>query len=302
MSAGSEESPSPKPDEFHEELHAEQADGSPDLEQVAKLVTIPLGAAKQAMRALMDSVLHINVTGTEHIPGDGGGILVCNHTDYMDVLVQGTHCPRKLVFLGKQELFEPDEDIRKFLFQEGSPLNLPGLNLARPLIDSVLGAYGAAYSAQLKEWGGHPVIRNYRGDSARAAVEYYQELEEYMVRLLRDGMFLSIFPEGTRTRTGLIGPFKAMAAKLAIRAQVPIVPSGIQGSWRMLTPEGLLSGRMFQTTIQYNIGQPLLPSDFPTGEEKKAAKELTAMLEKQVYALTVHPERRGHPRGRARQL
>lgn len=275
---------------------------APDLEQLARLFSIPLEPAKALVRILIETLLSIEVTGMESIPPAGGAILVSNHTDYIDVLVQGSHCPRKIVYLGKAELFEPDRDIAKFLFREGSPLNLPGFSLARPVIESALALYGQAQKAQLKEWGGHPIIRNYRGDGARAAVEYYQELEEYMVQLLKDGHLLSIFPEGTRTETGVMGPFKAMTAKLAIRAGVPVIPSGISGSWKMLTLDAFLTGRLFKQTIRYNVGQPIQPSEFPQGDEKRAAKELTTMLEKQVYALTQHAERRGHPRTRARTL
>ncbi|MBX7057090.1 MAG: 1-acyl-sn-glycerol-3-phosphate acyltransferase [Leptospirales bacterium] len=271
-------------------------------EDLARLFTVPLEPARVLMRTLLDLFLHIEVSGAENIPLEGGAILVCNHTDYVDVPVQAVHSPRKIVYLGKAELFEPERDIASFLFREGSPLNLPGLNVVKPIVEAALNVYGQAHRAQLKEWGGHPIIRNFRGDGARAAVEYYQELEEFMVNLLKEGMMLSIFPEGTRTETGVMGPFKAMTAKLAIRAGVPIIPSGISGSWKFTSLESVLSGRLFKQTIRYHIGQPILPSEFPQGDEKRAAKELTAYLEKQVYALTQHPERRDHPRTKARVL
>ena len=291
-----------------------------DIEQVARLFTIPIEPAKALLKVLMDTFFHIEVTGTENIPLTGGGIIVSNHTDYIDVPVQGVNSPRKLIYVGKEELFEPEKDLKKFLFQEGSPLNLPPFFVARALLERALEVYGAATRIQLMEWGGKPIKRSYRGEkgekseespaedpaskasAAREAVQYYKDLEDYLVELLKEGHFVSIYPEGTRTETGVIGPFKAMAAKLAIRAGVPIVPSGISGSWKFLTLESLLSGRMFKTHIQYNVGQPILPKDFPEGDEKRAAKELTAILEKNVYALTEHPERRDHPRGKARVL
>lgn len=278
-----------------------------DLEQVARLFTIPIEPTKALLKVLMDTFFHIEVTGADAIPLTGGGIIISNHTDYIDVPIQGVHCPRKCIYVGKEELFEPEKDLKSFLFQEGSPLNLPPFFVAKAMIERALEVYGAATRIQLMEFGGQPIKRSFKGEdttvsSARDAVQYYKDLEDHLVELLKEGKFISIYPEGTRTETGVIGPFKAMAAKLAIRAGVPIVPSGISGAWKFLTLESLLSGRMFKTHIQYNIGQPILPAQFPTGDDKRAAKELTAQLEKHVYALIEHPERRNNPRSRARVL
>lgn len=277
------------------------ADGV-DLESFARLFTIPFEPAKALVKTLLNTLLHVEVSGAENIPEEGGGLIICNHTDLIDVPVQGTYSSRKLLYLGKVELFEPDEQIKRFLYQENSPLNNPMLAPIRPIVETALNAYGYAHRIQLYEWGGHPIKRNYRGQSARAAAKYYQELEDYIVGLLKEGKFISIFPEGTRTETGVMQPFKALAARLAIRAGVPIVPSGISGAYRFSRMESILSGQIFRTRINYNIGKPIMPTEFPEGDEKKASKELTAILEKQVYALTLHPERRDHGRGKARVL
>ena len=44
------------------------------------------------------------------------------------------------------------------------------------------------------------------------------------------GMPVMIFPEGTRSRDGKMGPFKPGAFRLAIEAQVPILPVAVTGS------------------------------------------------------------------------
>ncbi len=275
---------------------------TPDLESLARLFTIPREPAVALVRELIEQVFNIEVTGTDNIPTTGGALLICNHTDLIDVPVQAVYSPRKIIFLGKRELFEPDLEAKQFLYQEGSPMNLPGLNLVRPIVERLLETYAFMQRAQFLEWGGVPIIRNFRGEGARAAAEYYHDLENYMVDLLKQGHFLSIFPEGTRTETGIMNPFKALAAKLAVRAQVPIVPSGISGAFNFLNLQNLLSGGMFKRKIRWNVGRPLPPGEFPPGDEKRASKELTALLEKQVYALTLHPERREYARGKARDL
>ena len=51
---------------------------------------------------------------------------------------------------------------------------------------------------------------------------------------LSDGMSLVVFPEGRRTDTGQMGPFKAGAFKLALEFGLPVVPITIDGSYRVM--------------------------------------------------------------------
>ncbi|MCB1173342.1 MAG: 1-acyl-sn-glycerol-3-phosphate acyltransferase [Leptospiraceae bacterium] len=254
---------------------------------VARLFTIPREQARQLVKLILENLFQIQTAGLENIPLEGGGLLVCNHTDYLDVLVQGVFSPRKVIFLGKNELFEPDQEIKDFLYQSGSPLNLPVLAMLRPLINQAIEAYGFAQKTQLLEWGGHPVIRNYRGSNAKAAVEYYQDLEDYMVSLLEEGKFLSIFPEGTRgeQHAGL-QPFKSLAAKIALRARVPIIPAAIAGAHNFTSLGAFLTGDVFRRQVQFRVGTAIAPADFPKETDlKKGAKELTRQMQKQVQEM-----------------
>ena len=51
---------------------------------------------------------------------------------------------------------------------------------------------------------------------------------------LKDGMSLVIFPEGARTFTGKMGPFKKGAYQLALEFNLPLVPVTIDGSFAVL--------------------------------------------------------------------
>jgi len=275
------------------------------MEEITKILEpffIPREIPATIVKTFMEIIYRVEVTGSEHVPKTGGAVLMCNHTDSLDIPVIGLYMPRKVVFLGKNEVFNPQEVLIKMMNAENSPLNNPAFGFVKSGLENYLNTLGDIYSHQIQKWGGMPIIRNFHGEDAKSAVAYYEELENYMVSILKSGEIVSIFPEGTRTLSGVMGPFKAMAAKIAIRANVPIIPSGISGAWNMSTPKAILSGKTKNSVIRYNIGVPVLPEEFPKEPEKKAAKVLTEELEKRVYFLTTHPERRGKPRRFATKL
>ncbi len=73
--------------------------------------------------------------------------------------------------------------------------------------------------------------------------------------LLAAGHGLCLFPEGTRSLTGEVAPFKSGALQAAIDAGVAIVPVALQGAGRVL-PVGGISGAR-PGPIRVGIGVPL---------------------------------------------
>lgn len=59
----------------------------------------------------------------------------------------------------------------------------------------------------------------------------YRRLLGDTKRSLDRGVSLAVFPEGTRTRTGLVGPFNPGFFRMAIRLGCPIVPVSIVGAY-----------------------------------------------------------------------
>ncbi len=84
----------------------------------------------------------------------------------------------------------------------------------------------------------------------RAAFEAYQEA----ARVIRSGLSAVVFPEGTRSRTGELLPFKKGPFVLAIAAQVPIVPAYCAGTFDLL-PKG--SFRLRPRPVALLFGPPI---------------------------------------------
>ena len=57
---------------------------------------------------------------------------------------------------------------------------------------------------------------------------------------IRGGSSVAIFPEGTRSRDGLLGPFKKGGFHLAQQAGVPVVPIAIKGAGEVMRPGSVL--------------------------------------------------------------
>ncbi len=104
-----------------------------------------------------------------------------------------------------------------------------------------------------------------------------QSLNEAAQRIT-DGTSVIIFPEGTRSRDGLLQPFKSGAMVLAIKAGVPIVPVAIIGTHQVLAKGKLLSQ---PGPVRIRLGRPIETSQFKPGEKQ----ELANRLQQEVAAL-----------------
>jgi 1-acyl-sn-glycerol-3-phosphate acyltransferase len=81
--------------------------------------------------------------------------------------------------------------------------------------------------------------------------------------LVGEGLSLIVFPEGTRSVDGTLGPFKAGSFLLAIEAGLPLVPMTISGS-RLVMSKGQLTARPGRVRLVIHEPMPtegLTPSD-----------------------------------------
>ncbi len=93
---------------------------------------------------------------------------------------------------------------------------------------------------------------------------------EFARRTLRNGMSLLVFPEGRRTTTGRMGPYKRGAFMLADELQLPVVPLTINGSYEVLANRG---GIRFITrhALRLTVHAPIMPES--RGAENLARTE-----------------------------
>jgi 1-acyl-sn-glycerol-3-phosphate acyltransferase len=89
-----------------------------------------------------------------------------------------------------------------------------------------------------------------------------RSIEQACARI-RAGSSVAIFPEGTRSRDGYLGPFKKGGFHLALSAGVPIVPVGIRGA-REVMPRGSLILRRGPVTVE--IGVPIPTAGLPASD------------------------------------
>lgn len=101
-----------------------------------------------------------------------------------------------------------------------------------------------------------------------------KSLDEAAKRIA-SGSSVLIFPEGTRSADGHLHEFKAGAVLLAIKAGVPIVPLGFNGSYEVL-PKGKLLPRGGEIVIR--IGQPIATDHFKSSDKQQLAGELQAAV------------------------
>ena len=156
------------------------------------------------------------ITGKENIPAEGGAILASNHLAVVDSFFLPANIRRRVIFLAKSEYFTE-----------------PGIK------------------GKFKKWfmtgtGQYPVDRS-GGSAGKAALDTG-------VRLLREGKVLGVYPEGTRSPDARLHKGKTGVARMALEAQVPVIPVAMVGTEKV-NPIG---SKMWKPRrIEIHIGEPL---------------------------------------------
>lgn len=163
------------------------------------------------------------VSGVEYIPEKGPYIICANHQSHLDGMW--------IMAAGKQKI--KLEDFCCMAKQEH--------------LDSGISRRG------LRLTGGIPVARGANTSPALKRV----------LECLQQGKVVLIHPEGTRTTDGKIGEFKSGAEKIALEADVPILPVRIEGAYEIY-PKNQKLPHMIRKGGRY----PLKIQFYPTLNEK----------------------------------
>ncbi len=165
---------------------------------------------------LLRAFFPAKVIGVENLPKSGGVILAGNHVSVADSFFTPLHLPRRVAYLAKSEYFTEKgfKGLVKRLFFHGA--------------------------------GQIPISRG-GGNAARDALDTG-------IKILREGKVLGIYPEGTRSPDGRLYKGKTGVARMALEAEVPVVPVVMIGTDRV-NPIGSKMWRPGR--IQLIIGAPL---------------------------------------------
>ncbi len=180
--------------------------------------------------------LTFTITGAEHLPDSGGGVVAINHTGYLDFTFAGLpfnrHRPRRLIrFMAKQEVFDH--------------------KITGPIMRS---------------------LKHIPVDRASGAASF-----DAAVAALRAGELVGVYPEATISRSFELKEFKSGAARMAIAADVPIIPHIVWGAQRIWTKDHPKKLWRPKVPIAVAVGEPIAPT--------LPAAELTALLRSRMQHL-----------------
>jgi 1-acyl-sn-glycerol-3-phosphate acyltransferase len=92
----------------------------------------------------------------------------------------------------------------------------------------------------ITKFGAFPVKR---GAGDRAAIRT-------ALKLLEDGKIFGIFPEGTRSKTGKLGPGMPGAAMFALKSEAVVIPVAIIGNYKWFRPIKIVYGPPIDLSAQ----------------------------------------------------
>ncbi|MEF3275056.1 MAG: 1-acyl-sn-glycerol-3-phosphate acyltransferase [Chloroflexus sp.] len=157
------------------------------------------------------------VEGIEHIPREGAFIIASNHVSHADTAVIYTVLPREV---RARFVAAAAQDY----FFRGGAMQF----FSRILFNAI------------------PIARDRRGG---------QDPLRHAARALREGYALLLFPEGTRSTTGEIGPFRSGIGRLIAEFPgTPVIPTYVGGTHRVM-PKGRVIPRPYKVTVRF--GEPL---------------------------------------------
>jgi 1-acyl-sn-glycerol-3-phosphate acyltransferase len=103
----------------------------------------------------------------------------------------------------------------------------------------------------------------------RGAADSVLRMMKRCRELLGQGCPLLFFPEGTRSDSGELRPFKDGAFQLAMEAGVPVIPVALSGTHETLPKHGIVLRNRMDAVV--DVLEPMYPADFETAAALREA-------------------------------
>lgn len=187
--------------------------------------------ARGTARPFVRLLWNPRVSGMENVPREGGFVIASNHLSNIDSFVLPVVLPRQIRYVAKDTLWTRKGPIGWVLrwFFEA----VEAVPVDRAALSSGKGALQAGLT------------------------------------ILAEGGGFAIYPEGSRSRDGLLHPGKQGAAWLAIESGCPVLPVGLKGTGHMLSSMPPERG-----AVSVRIGAPIDVSEIAPGSSKGVRRRL----------------------------
>jgi len=123
----------------------------------------------------------------------------------------------------------------------------------------------------------------------RGAADSVRRMMARCLELLAGGSPVLLFPEGTRTMTGALQPFKDGAFRLAMQAGVPVIPIAVSGTFEALPKHGVMLRHHMDAVVE--VLDPIAPHGYESpGALRDAARSaVAAALARRAGTRAVEP-------------
>ena len=211
---------------------------------------------RSSTRGLIAGMCRPTVAGLKNVPASGGFIVAPNHLSFLDSVLVQALMPRPVAFFAKAEYF------------------------------TGTGMKGALMRSFFEGVGSIPVQRGQQAASVQAL--------KTLLGMLEDGDGVGIYPEGTRSRDGLLYRGRTGVGWLALTTGAPVVPVGLLGTDR-LQPADSRWIRPQHFTMK--IGEPLYFERTGPGHSLPARRQATDTIMDAIAGLTGQRRAAGYNTG-----
>lgn len=107
------------------------------------------------------------------------------------------------------------------------------------------------------------------------------------IRRMQHGFLVGVFPEGTRTETGEVGPFKPGFVALIRRAKLPVYPVGIAGAFQAM---GKGSWFLKPARVRVVVGEPISVEELAQFDSRDKDQALIDFVRSRVVECSTQAE------------